>query len=53
MLTSAEVKALHNGRRSVSHSYKKGVRQMRITVYIGNFTITVIIRKKQNRHSAK
>ena len=35
-----------------SHSLREGVRQMRITLHIGAFTVTIIV-KRRNRHSAK
>ncbi|MBR1389918.1 MAG: hypothetical protein IJ567_00455 [Lachnospiraceae bacterium] len=44
-------KALHSGRRLANIS-RKGVRLMRITLHIGKFTVTIIV-KSNNRHSAK
>ncbi|CUO71694.1 Uncharacterised protein [Flavonifractor plautii] len=39
-------------RQAVSHTSRKGVRPMRITLHIGRFTVTIIV-KSRNRHSAK
>jgi len=41
-----------NGRRS-SHILQKEVRLMRITFHVGDFTVTVMIRKRRNRHPAR
>ena len=46
------VQALHNGRRLAPPSGKE-VRHMRITIHIGAFTVTIIVKKRGNRHSAK
>lgn len=42
----------HNGRRFDSH-HPKGGEQMRITLHIGIFTVTIIVKKRENRHSDK
>lgn len=33
--------------------FPKGGETMRITMHIGSFTVTIIIKKRKNRHSAK
>lgn len=33
--------------------WKGGDCHMRITFYIGDFTVTIIVKKRENRHSAK
>ena len=43
--------ALHE-RQAVDHTTRKGVLSMRITLHIGRFTVTIIV-KSRNRHSAK
>ena len=43
--------ALHE-RQAVGHTTRKGVRRMRITLHIGRYTVTIIV-KSRNRHSAK
>ena len=43
--------ALHE-RQAVGHTTRKGVLLMRITLHIGRFTVTIIV-KSRNRHSAK
>lgn len=43
--------ALHE-RQAVSYTTRKGVLLMRITLHIGRFTVTIIV-KSRNRHSAK
>ena len=43
--------ALHE-RQAVSYTTRKGVLSMRITLHIGRFTVTIIV-KSRNRHSAK
>ena len=35
-----------------SHSLRGGVKRMRITLHIGAFTVTIVV-KRRNRHSAK
>ena len=35
-----------------SHNLREGVTRMRITLHIGRFTVTIIV-KSRNRHSAK
>ena len=35
-----------------SHSLREGVKRMRITLHIGAFTVTIVV-KRRNRHSAK
>lgn len=44
--------ALHSGRRLVNIPRKRGGKLMRITLYIGKYTVTIIV-KSNNRHSAK
>ena len=34
-------------------SLRKEVIALRITFHIGNFTVTIIIKERKNRHSAK
>ena len=43
--------ALHE-RQAVGYTTRKGVLSMRITLHIGRFTVTIIV-KSRNRHSAK
>lgn len=43
--------ALHE-RQAVGYTTRKGVLLMRITLHIGRFTVTIIV-KSRNRHSAK
>ena len=43
--------ALHSGRR-LANIPRKGVKLMRITLHIGKYTVTIIV-KSNNRHSAK
>ncbi len=43
--------ALHE-RQAVGYTTRKGVLLMRITLHIGAFTVTIIV-KSRNRHSAK
>lgn len=43
--------AAQNGRR-VAHTIPKGGGAMRITLHIGRFTVTIIVKSK-DRHSAK
>ena len=31
----------------------KGGKGMRLTIHIGTFTVTIIVKKRKNRHSAK
>ena len=45
-------RTLHR-RQAVGHTTRKGVRLMRITLHIGAFTVTIIVKKRENRHSAK
>ena len=40
-------------RQAVGHTTRKGVRLMRITLHIGAFTVTIVVKKRENRHSAK
>ena len=42
----------HNGRRFSSH-HPKGGEPMRITLHIGGYTVTIIVKKRENRHSGK
>ncbi len=35
-----------------SHTFVKEVRQMRITLHIGPFTVTILV-KRRNRHPAR
>ena len=42
----------HNGRRFGSH-HPKGGEPMRITLHIGGYTVTIIVKKRENRHSGK
>ena len=46
------LQTLHNGRRLI-YSLAKGGGHMRITFHIGDFTVTIIVKKRENRHSAK
>ena len=39
-------------RQAVGYTTRKGVLPMRITLHIGRFTVTIIV-KSRNRHSAK
>lgn len=39
-------------RQAVGYTTRKGVLLMRITLHIGRFTVTIIV-KSRNRHSAK
>ena len=39
-------------RQAVSHTSRKGVRPMRITLHIGAFTVTIIV-KRRNRHPGR
>ena len=43
--------ALHK-RQAVGHTTRKGVSPMRLTIHIGRFTVTIIV-KSRDRHSAK
>ena len=43
--------ALHE-RQAVGYTTRKGVLLMRITLHVGRFTVTIIV-KSRNRHSAK
>ena len=45
-------KALHNTAGGWPH-FPRGGETMRITMHIGSFTVTIIIKKRKNRHSAK
>ena len=40
-------------RQAVGHTTRKGVRLVRITLHIGAYTVTIVVRKRENRHSAK
>ena len=40
-------------RQAVGHNLRKGVRPMRITLHIGAYTVTIVIKKRENRHSGK
>ena len=42
----------NNGRRFGSH-HPKGGELMRITLHIGIYTVTIIVKRRENRHSAK
>ena len=44
--------ALHTTAGGWLHT-PKGGETMRITMHIGSFTVTIIIKKRKNRHSAK
>lgn len=44
--------ALHNGRRFGPH-HPKGGEAMRITLHIGPFTVTIIVKKRENRHPGR
>ena len=44
-------RALHE-QQAVGYTTRKGVLLMRITLHIGRFTVTIIV-KSRNRHSAK
>ena len=44
--------ALHTTAGGWPH-FPKGGEAMRITMHIGSFTVTIIIKKRKNRHSAK
>ncbi len=46
------LQTLHNGRRLI-YSLAKGGGHMRITFHIGDFTVTIIVKKRENRHSGK
>ena len=46
------LQTLHNGRRLI-YSLAKGGGYMRITFHIGDFTVTIIVKKRENRHSGK
>lgn len=46
------LQTLHNGRRLI-YSLAKGGGYMRITFHIGDFTVTIIVKKRESRHSAK
>ena len=43
---------LHSGAVSIL-SLRKEVIALRITFHIGNFTVTIIIKERKNRHSAQ
>ena len=43
--------ALHE-RQAVGYTTRKGVRLMRITLHIGAFTVTIIV-KRRNSHPAR
>ncbi len=43
--------ALHK-RQAVSYTTRKGVRLMRITLHIGAYTVTIIV-KRRNRHPGR
>lgn len=51
-LCYARFKALHI-RQAVGHTTRKGVRLMRITIHIGAFTVTIIVKKRENRHPGR
>ena len=50
--TSAEVPGRCTKRQAVSYTIPKGGGAMRITLHIGRFTVTIIVKSK-DRHSAK
>ena len=41
-----------NGRR-LSHILRKGVRRMRITFHVRDYTVTIMIKKRRNRHPGR
>ena len=41
-----------HGRRFGGH-FRKEVHAMRITLHIGAFTVTIIVKRRENRHSGK
>lgn len=48
------------GGRGAAHSaggfgynLREGVRHVRLTIHIGKFTVTIIVKKRGNRHSGK
>ena len=48
----------HSGRRCTTagglvYTLVKGGGHMRITFHIGDFTVTIIVKKRENRHSGK
>ena len=51
-ITNAEALRTHYRAKRDGHTTRKGVRLMRITLHIGAFTVTIIV-KSRNRHSAK
>ena len=40
-------------RQAVGYISAKGVEPMRITFHIGEFTFTIIVKKRKNRHPAR
>jgi len=50
-LEKGREKAQHK-RQAVGHASRKGVGLMRITLHIGPFTVTIIV-KRRNRHPAR
>lgn len=35
------------------YNLREGVRHVRLTIHIGKFTVTIIVKKRGNRHSGK
>jgi len=46
-------KEMSHKRQAVGYTIRKEVRPMRITFHIFEFTITIIVKQRKNRHSAK
>ena len=40
-------------RQAVGHTSREGVKPMRITIHVGIFTVTIIVKKRKNRHPAR
>ena len=51
--THAGGKALHKTAGGSAYHFRKEVKLMRITIHIGIFTVTIIIKKRKNRHPAR
>ena len=40
-------------RQAVGYTTRKGVLLMRITLHIGPYTVTIIVKRRENRHPAR
>ncbi len=46
-------RALQSYGRRVGYILREEVELMRITFHVGDFTVTIMIKRRRNRHSAK